>query len=104
MLMVYYIVPGKDHGLSMNSRVRVELPLAGNEDKQKIVPYSAVYYDGKGGAWVYVSTNPFTFERQRIAVARVAGEVAVLSDGPPIGTPIVTLGASLLYGAEIFGK
>jgi hypothetical protein len=104
MLMVYYVVPGKDHGLSMNSRVRVELPLAGNEEKQKVVPYSAVYYDGKGGAWVYVNTNPLTFERQRIAVERVAGDVAVLSDGPPVGTPIVTVGASLLYGAEIFGK
>jgi hypothetical protein len=104
MLTVYYVVPGKDHGLSLNSRVRVELPLAGNEDKQKVVPYASVYYDGKGAAWVYVNTAPLTFERQRISVERVAGDVAVLSDGPPVGTSIVTVGASLLYGTEIFGK
>ena len=47
MLTVYYIVPGKDHGLFLNSRVRVELPLAGSEDKQKVVPYGAVYYDSR---------------------------------------------------------
>ncbi|UUZ63703.1 hypothetical protein LP417_31055 [Polaromonas sp. P1-6] len=104
MLTLYYKVPGKDHGLTLNSRMRVELQISGNEDKQKVVPYSAVYYDGKGAAWVYVNTKPLTFERQRIGVERVVGDLAVLSDGPPVGTPVVTVGASLLYGAEIFGK
>ncbi|MEO6320931.1 MAG: hypothetical protein ABIR56_09620 [Polaromonas sp.] len=104
MLTLYYMVPGKDHGLTLNSRMRVELQISGNEDKQKIVPYSAVYYDGKGAAWVYVNTKPLTFERQRIGVERVVGDLAVLSDGPPVGTPVVTVGASLLYGSEIFGK
>lgn len=104
MLAVYYTVPGKDHGLMLNSRMRVELPLTGSEDKQKVVPYSSVYYDGKGAAWVYISHKPLTYERRRIGVERISGDVAVLSDGPPIGTPIVTVGASLLFGAEIFGK
>lgn len=104
MLTLYYKVPGKDHGLTLNSRMRVELQISGNEDKQKVVPYSAVYYDGKGAAWVYVNTKPLTFERQRIGVERVVGNLAVLSDGPPVGTPVVIVGASLLYGAEIFGK
>jgi hypothetical protein len=104
MLTMYYVVPGKDHGLTMNSRVRVELPTAGMEEKQKVVPYSAVYYDGKGAAWVYVNTKPLTFERQRIGVDRVVGDLAVLSDGPPTGTPIVTVGAPMLFGTEIFGK
>jgi len=104
MLTLYYVVPGKDHGLMLNSRVRVELQHSGNEEKQKVVPYSAVYYDGKGAAWVYVNTKPLTYERQRIEVERVVGDLAVLSGGPPIGTPIVTVGASMLFGAEIFGK
>jgi hypothetical protein len=105
MLTVYYVVPGQqDHGLTLNSRVRVELPFAGNEEKQKNVPYSAVYYDGKGTPWVYVNTKPLTYERQRIGVDRVVGDLAVLSEGPPVGTPIVTVGASLLFGTEIFGK
>jgi hypothetical protein len=104
MLTIYYVVPGQDHGLVLNRRVRVELPFSGNEEKQKTVPYSAVYYDGKGTAWVYVNTKPLTYERQRIAVDRVMGDTAVLSDGPAVGTSIVTVGASLLFGAEIFGK
>lgn len=104
MLSLYYIVPGADHGLTLNSRLRVELQISGTEDKQKVVPYSAVYYDGKGAAWVYVNTKPLTFERQRISVERIVRDVAVLSDGPTVGTPVVTVGASLLFGAEIFGK
>ncbi|MGH8458762.1 MAG: hypothetical protein ACRESV_05375, partial [Nevskiales bacterium] len=104
MLSVYYVVPGKDHGLTVNTRMRVELQLSGSEEKQKVVPYSAVYYDAKGNAWVYVNGTPLTYERQRIAVERVVGDLAILSAGPSVGTPVVTVGAALLYGAEIFGK
>lgn len=104
MLKVYYIAPGKDHGLALNKRLRVELVQSGNDETHKVVPYSAVYYDPKGSAWVYVNPQPLVFERQRIAVERTVGDVAVLSEGPPVGTPIVITGASLLYGVEIFGK
>jgi hypothetical protein len=104
MLSVYYTIAGLDHGLAVNNRVRVELPLAGSDDKQKIVPYSAVYYDAKGAAWVYVNAKPLTFERRRVSVERVVGNQAILSDGPPVGTPVVSVGAALLYGAEIFKK
>jgi len=104
MLSLYYVVASKDHGLALNNRMRVELELAGSAEKQKFVPYGAVYYDAKGAAWAYVNTSPLTFERQRIVVDRVVGELAVLAEGPPVGTPVVTVGASLLYGAEIFGK
>ena len=104
MLSVYYTVPGKDHGLAMHSRMRVELQITGNESNLKVVPYSAVYYDSKGEAWVYVNNKPLTFERQRIDVDRVVGNLAVLSGGPAVGTPVVTVGASLLFGAEVFGK
>lgn len=104
MLSLYYVVPGKDHGLAVNNRVRVELQLSGNDEKQKTVPYSSVYYDAKGNAWVYVNGTPLTYERQRITVERVVGDLALLSEGPAVGTPVVTVGAALLYGAEIFKK
>jgi hypothetical protein len=103
-LKVYYVVSGNDHGLTLNERMRVELQLAGSSAKQKVVPYGAVYYDAKGTPWLYVNKEPLVFERQRIAVERVVGDQAVLSDGPPIGTSVVTVGAALLYGTEIFGK
>ena len=104
MLSLHYVVPGKDHGLALNNRMRVELELAGSVEKEKVVGYGAVFYDAKGTAWVYVNTGPLAFERQRITVDRVVGDRAVLSAGPPVGTPVVTVGAALLYGAEIFGK
>jgi hypothetical protein len=107
MLSLYYVVPGKDgkdHGLAVNNRMRVELQLAGGSEKQKVVPYGAVYYDAKGAAWVYVNPKPLTFERQSIGVERIVADRAVLSEGPAVGTPIVTVGAAMLYGAEIFKK
>ena len=104
MLSVYYVLPADQHGLAVNHRVRVELPVIGSDATQKVVPYSAVYYDAKGAAWVYVSTRPLTFERRRVSVERVVGALAILSDGPPAGMPVVTVGAALLYGAEIFKK
>ena len=104
MLSLYYVVSGKDHGLTVNNRVRIELRLAGGAEKRKVVPYSAVYYDGGGAAWVYVNTQPLTYERQRIGVERIEGNLAVLSKGPPVGTPVVTVGAPMLHGAEIFKK
>ncbi|GEM_PF-796413 len=104
MLTLHYVLPSADHGLAPSTRVRVELQLAGSEDKQKVVPYSAVYYDAKGAPWVYVNTQPLTYERKRIVVQRVVGNQAVLSEGPELGTAVVTVGASLLYGTEIFGK
>jgi hypothetical protein len=104
MLSVYYVISDKDHGIKVNKRVRVELQLAGGAQKRKVVPYSAVYYDGAGAAWVYVNPQPFTYERQRIGVERIEGDQAVLSDGPGVGTAVVTVGAPLLHGAEIFKK
>jgi hypothetical protein len=104
MLRLYYVVPGADHGLTLNQRMRVEMQFAGSDEKQKVVPYSAVYYDAKGTAWLYVNPKPLTYERRQIGVERIVGDFAVLSDGPPVETPVVTVGAALLYGAEIFGK
>jgi hypothetical protein len=104
MLTLYYTLPEMDHGLSMYQRVRVELPLLGTRGPETVVPYGAVYYDAQGAAWVYVNARPLAFERQRVAIDRVVGDLAVLTDGPPVGTKVVTVGAALLYGVEIFGK
>lgn len=104
MLSVYYVVPGADQVLEHNKRMRVELQLSGSEEKRKVVPYSALYYDAKGGAWLYLNPEQLVFHRQRVGVERIAGDVAVLSDGPAVGTTVVTVGTPLLYGTEIFKK
>jgi hypothetical protein len=104
MLTVYYGLPGNDHGLTLNQRMRVELQLAGSDERYRVVPYSAIYYDAKGAAWVYVNPKPYVYERQLVQVERVAGDVAAISEGPPVGTQVVSTGAAMLFGAEIFGK
>ena len=84
MLKMYYLVPGEDHGLILNQRVRVELTLKTNDPakhvpiplsvpplpgdlgtarrfpyalRRKVVPYEAVYYDGHGATWVYTQIH-----------------------------------------------
>ncbi len=104
MLSLFYVVPEGDHGLKVNDRMRVELQLAGSNKKRKVTPYSSLYYDGKSKAWVYVQTKPLVYERKRVEVERIVGEHVVLKDGPPVGTDVVTVGAPLLYGAEVIYK
>lgn len=104
MLTVFYVLPQGENGQAMNKRMRVELLLAGAEGARKVVPYSALYYDARGNVWVYVTPRPLAYQRQRVAVEQVNGDFAVLSEGPATGTEVVSTGASLLYGTEIFGK
>jgi hypothetical protein len=64
------------------------------------VPYSALWYDAKGNAFVYVVTAPLSYVRAAVTVDSVEGDKAVLSAGPDAGTEIVTVGVAELYGAE----
>jgi hypothetical protein len=70
------------------------------ESQQRAVPYAAVIYDPHGKTWVYTSPQSRTFVRQPIEVDFVQEDVAYLSDGPPAGTEVATVGAAELYGTE----
>jgi hypothetical protein len=50
--------------------------------------------------WVYTSPDPLVFVRHPIVIDREHGGRAYLSDGPAVGTNVVTLGAAELLGAE----
>ena len=104
MLHVYYVVPDGGTELEHNRRMRVELELEGSDARHKVVPYSALYYDAKGKPWVYLNPQPLVYQRSPVAVERIAGDVAVLKEGPELGAAVVTVGAPLLYGTEIFKK
>ena len=65
-----------------------------------VVAYSAVIYDVRGATWVYTSPAPNTFVRARIEVDYIDGELAILHDGPSVGTQVVTVGAGILHGTE----
>jgi hypothetical protein len=67
---------------------------------RSVVPYSAVLYDAKGDTWVYANPEPLAYVRERVSVDYIQGDQAVLTDGPPEGTAVVTVGAAELYGTE----
>lgn len=67
---------------------------------RQVVPYSAVMYDKAGATWAYTNTEGRTFVRAPITVDRIQGDVAILSDGPAVGTLVVTVGAAELWGVE----
>lgn len=64
------------------------------------IPYASVIYTEDGGTWAYTSPKPLTFVRAAINIARVEGDVAMLTKGPPVGTKVVTTGAGEVYGTE----
>jgi hypothetical protein len=67
---------------------------------RRVIPYSAVLYDANGDTWVYTNPEPLAYVRERVTVDYIQGDQAVLIDGPPKGTPVVTVGAAELYGTE----
>jgi hypothetical protein len=67
---------------------------------RRVVPDSAVLYDPKGDTWVYINPEPLTYVRERVTVDYIQDGQAVLTDGPPEGTPVVAVGAAELYGTE----
>lgn len=98
---LHYMIESANHGLAPEQRVRVELTLGGAKAQRKIVSYSAVVYDVHGDAWVYTNPESLSFVRQPITVDYIEGDRAVLLDGPPAGTAIVTVGAAELLGTEL---
>jgi hypothetical protein len=65
-----------------------------------VIPYEAVFYGTSGETWTYVNPEPLTFERTSIAIDHIDGDLVFLSDGPAIGTEVVTRGAAELFGTE----
>ena len=75
-------------------------PAAGKGPARTTIPFSAVLYDADGQAWAYRAAGENAFVRAPITVDRVDGETAYLREGPAVGTMVVTVGVSELYGAE----
>lgn len=96
---LYYRVSNASRAFRPGQRVSVRIPLRGREE-HLVVPVAAVLVDATGGAWVYEARAGGTFVRQRVSVLDYAGEWALLQHGPPVGTPVVTVGAAELFGTE----
>ncbi len=66
----------------------------------KVVPYAAVMYGVHGETWVYTNPEPLVYIRDLITIDYIEGDLAVLLEGPPVGTEVVTIGGAELFGAE----
>lgn len=71
--------------------------------QREAVPYSAIMYDLHGQVWVYTNPAPLTFVRASVAVDYIDGGQAILLQGPPSGTTVVTVGVPELFGTEFEG-
>lgn len=68
---------------------------------RNVVPYSAVLYDAHGDTWVYTNPESLVFVRERVSVESIDGNRVILTNGPPAGTTIVTVGGAELLAAEL---
>ncbi len=73
---------------------------AGAGTPSSTAPYAAVLYDAQGTTFVYTNPEPLVFARQSVTVEHINDGLAVLSEGPPPGTPVVTVGGAELAGIE----
>jgi hypothetical protein len=71
---------------------------------RKVIPATAVVSDQYGNAWTFTSPDSLVFVRERISVDSIDGDLAVLADGPAVGTAVVTAGAIKLFSDEFSEK
>lgn len=96
---LFYSLANPDRSLRPGQRVSVRLPLRSSQERL-VVPRASVLFDALGGTWVYEAREGGVFVRQRVALIDMVGDFAVLSQGPPLGTRVVTTGAAELFGTE----
>jgi len=98
---LYYLVDSAKTGLISGQRVYVDVSLSESGALRKIIPYAALIYDADGGTWVYTKEpNALAFVRYAVTVDFIEGDMVVLTEGPPAGTEIVTVGGQELFGTE----
>ena len=68
---------------------------------RRVVPYAALIYDADGRTYVYLADRPLSFVRAEVVVDRIEDGRALLRDGPPVGSQVVTTGAAEVHGAEL---
>jgi len=71
-----------------------------NGAQHKVIPYAALIYDLKGATWTYTNPAPLTFVREAVTVDHIEGNKVVLTQGPAVGTAVVTVGVAELYGTD----
>ncbi len=100
---LFYAFDNSQGRFRPGERVRVTMPLRGASEGT-VVPLSAIFRDIYDGAWVYENTAPRIYVRRRVDVLYVVNNVAVIGNGPPVGTKVVSAGVAELAGTEFGGS
>ena len=79
---------------------RASEPRAWRSEQGQVILHAALLYGAEGKASTYTSPRPLTFVRKEINIDHMDGDRVVLSEGPPAGMEVVTVGAAEVYGAE----
>ena len=87
-------------GLQTTEIAEEKVTIKGASVTRSVIPYGALMYDTKGNTWTFVSAGPLSFVRKAVVVEDIVADRVILSDGPPVGTVVVNVGASELLGAE----
>jgi hypothetical protein len=82
-------------------RAGLETGEVSRSGKRLVVPYAALLYDPEGKTYVYTSPKPLEYLRAPVEVERIEDDRVLLTDGPPPGTTVVTVGATEVYGTEL---
>jgi membrane fusion protein, heavy metal efflux system len=97
---LYFELANADGQLRPGQRMTVILPSRIAGRKGIVIPTSAVLYDIHGGAWIYVTSAPQEYRRQRVEILQTDGPKAILARGPDSGVKVVSAGAAELFGTE----
>lgn len=81
-------------------RTGVETVTVEADGDHLVIPYSAVFYHYDGSTWTYSVDGEYSYVRAPIEIDYIEGNRAMLTDGPPVGQPVVAVGAAELYGVE----
>jgi hypothetical protein len=81
-------------------RLGIEFAEVTKSGQRLEAPYNALLYDASGGEWVFISPQPNVFTRTAIKVELIEGDRIYFSNGPVVGTKLVTSGIAQLYGIE----
>ena len=82
-------------------RVALQTARIRRAGEKTVIPYAALIYNDEAKTYVYTSPKPRTFLRAPVTVDRIEGNRVLLSESPPAGTEVVTVGATEVYGTEI---
>jgi hypothetical protein len=95
-----YFVMDEEANLVDGQRLMIELAMKGGNGPRLVVPFASLLYDIYGETWIYISPEPLQFLRVPVVVDYIEDDLVVLSEGPEVGTKVVTVGVAELHGTD----